>query len=57
MLGLGLSLSLNSSVTGFIRNDAQIVYDNYYARVTADGGTVEGEYCFETKIFLLGVRG
>ena len=56
MLGFGLSLSLNTTGAGFLRGAAQAIYDSYYTRVTADGGVVEGEYCFERAVFLLGVR-
>ena len=57
MIGLGLSVSLNTTGAGFLRGAAQAIYDSYYTRVTADGGVVEGEYCFESAVFLLGVRG
>jgi len=56
MIGLGLSVSLTPSGAGFLRGAAQIIYNAYYNRVTADGGTVEGESCFERAVFLLGVR-
>lgn len=56
MLGLGLSVSLTPSGAGFLRGAAQLIYNDYYNRVTADGGTVEGESCFERAVFLLGVR-
>jgi hypothetical protein len=56
MIGLGLSISLTPSGTGFLRGAAQLIYNDYYNRVTADGGTVEGESCFERAVFLLGVR-
>jgi hypothetical protein len=56
MIGLGLSVSLTPSGAGFLRGAAQAIYDSYYTRVTADGGVVEGEYCFERAVFLLGVR-
>lgn len=56
MLGLGLSVSLTSSGAGFLRGAAQLIYNDYYNRVTADGGTVEGDSCFERSVFLLGVR-
>jgi hypothetical protein len=57
MLGVGLSVNLNTTGAGFLRGGAQAIYNSYYARVTADGGVVEGEYCFERAVFLLGVRG
>jgi hypothetical protein len=56
MIGLGLSVSLTPSGAGFLRGAAQLIYNDYYNRVTADGGTVEGESCFERAVFLLGVR-
>jgi len=56
MIGLGLSVSLTPSGAGFLREAAQLIYNDYYNRVTADGGTVEGESCFERAVFLLGVR-
>ena len=56
MIGLGLSISLTPSGAGFLRGAAQLIYNDYYNRVTADGGTVEGESCFERAVFLLGVR-
>jgi hypothetical protein len=56
MIGLGLSISLTPSGAGFLRGAAQLIYNDYYSRVTADGGTVEGESCFERAVFLLGVR-
>jgi hypothetical protein len=56
MLGLGLIVSLTPSGAGFLRGAAQLIYNDYYNRVTADGGTVEGESCFERAVFLLGVR-
>jgi hypothetical protein len=56
MIGLGLSISLTPSGAGFLRGSAQLIYNDYYNRVTADGGTVEGESCFERAVFLLGVR-
>ena len=56
MLGLGLSISFTPSGAGFLRGAAQLIYNDYYNRVTADGGTVEGESCFERAVFLLGVR-
>jgi hypothetical protein len=55
MIGLGLSISLTPSGAGFLRGAAQLIYNDYYNRVTADGGTVEGESCFERAVFLLGV--
>jgi hypothetical protein len=56
MLGLGLSISFTPSGAGFIRTGADLLFNDYYNRVTADGGTVEGEACFERAVFLLGVR-
>lgn len=56
MIGLGLSVSLTPSGAGFLRGAAQLIFNDYYNRVTADGGTVEGESCFERAVFLLGVR-
>ncbi len=36
--------------------EAQILYSNYFNRVTSDGGVVEGGSCVESGLFLLGVR-
>lgn len=56
MLGLGLSVSLTPSGAGFLHGAAQLIFNDYFTRVTADGGTVEAESCFERAVFLLGVR-
>ena len=36
--------------------EAQILYGNYFNRVTSDGGVVEGGSCVESGLFLLGAR-
>jgi hypothetical protein len=57
MLGLGLGLTKGGGVfLSAASKAAKLIYNDYYSRVTADGGTVEGESCFERAVFLLGVR-
>ena len=56
MLGLGLSISLTPSGAGNLRGAAQMLFNDYFTRVTTDGGIVEAESCFVRAVFQLGVR-
>lgn len=56
MLGLGISITLTPTGAGSLRGAAQMLFNDYFTRVTADGGIVEAESCFERAVFQLGVR-
>jgi hypothetical protein len=56
MLGLGISISLTPTGAGNLRGAAQMLFNDYFTIVTADGGTVEAESCVESAEFRLGVR-
>ena len=51
-----LYLYYYSRGAGFSRAAARLVSSDFSERVTADGGTLEAEYCFETALLALGIR-
>ena len=55
MLGLGISISLTPTGAGNLRGAAQMLFNDYFTRVTTDGGIVEAESCFVRAVFQLGV--